>query len=77
MSNRFNWPINRNLSGATTPSQSELGSDGNKAVLHIPQGSSNTAAPSSGCLMLYSGHFMDESYFSADMQSVYSTASAD
>ena len=32
-------PIDRTLSGATTPGQSELGSDGNKEVLHIPQSS--------------------------------------
>ena len=31
------WPIDRTLSGATTPSQSGPGSDGNEGVLHIPQ----------------------------------------
>ena len=34
------WPINRALSGATTPGQSEPGSDGNEGVLCIPQISS-------------------------------------
>ena len=30
-------PIDRTLSGATTPGQSEPKSDGNKEVLHIPK----------------------------------------
>ena len=36
------WPIDRTLSGATTLGQSGPGSDGNKAVLRIPQSSSIT-----------------------------------
>ena len=36
------WPIDRAESGATTPSPSGSGSDGNKRVLHIPQISSIT-----------------------------------
>ena len=35
-------PIDRILSGAPTPGQSGLGSDGNDEVLHIPQNSSIT-----------------------------------
>ena len=31
------WPIDRTLSGATTLSESEPGSDSNKGVLYIPQ----------------------------------------
>ena len=31
------WPIDKTLSGTTTPSQSRLGSNGNEGVLHIPQ----------------------------------------
>ena len=31
------WPIDRTLSGATTPGQSGPGSDGSEEVLHIPQ----------------------------------------
>ena len=30
------WPIDRTLSGATTPGQSGPGSDGNTGVLRIP-----------------------------------------
>ena len=30
------WPIDRTLSGATTPGQSRPGSDGNEGVLYIP-----------------------------------------
>ena len=33
--------LDRGLSGATTPSQSGPGSDGNEEVVHIPQSSSN------------------------------------
>ena len=36
--------IDRTVSGATTPSQSRSGSDGNKGVFHIPQSSSITGA---------------------------------
>ena len=32
-----NWPIDRTLSGAASPSQSGLGNDGNEGVLRIPQ----------------------------------------
>ena len=68
------WPIARNLSGATIPSQSEPGSDGNKGVLTITQSSSISGASPSDCLMLYPGHSLWEgSYLSAKMQSVYST----
>ena len=37
MSNSYIWPQNRTQSGATTPSQSEPGNDGNVGVLYIPQ----------------------------------------
>ena len=38
------WPIDRTLLGATTPSQSGPGSDGNEELLHILQSSSITGA---------------------------------
>ena len=31
------WPIDRTLSGATTPGQSGHGSDGNEGMSYIPQ----------------------------------------
>ena len=34
------WPIDRTLSGATTPGQIGPGSDGSEGVLFIPQNSS-------------------------------------
>ena len=69
------WPIDRTLSGATTLNQSGPGSDGNKRV--IPQCSSIPGASPSDSLMLYTGHSGGESYSSAEMQFVYSTAPAD
>ena len=72
MSNSFIWPIDRNLSGITTPGQSEAESNGNKEVLHISQGSGIT-----DCLVSYLGHSLRRSYLSAETQSVYSTAPAD
>ena len=36
------WPIDRTLSGATTPGQRVPGSDGNERVLNIPQSRSIT-----------------------------------
>ena len=38
------WPIDRTLSSATTPGLCGLGSDGNKRVIRIPQGSCITGA---------------------------------
>ena len=52
------------------------GSDANKGVLHIPQTSSITGTSSSDCLVSYPGHSLGESYPSAKMQLVYSTAPA-
>ena len=43
------WPIDRTLSGATTPGQSEPGNNGNKGVLSIP------GTSPSDCLVLYPG----------------------
>ena len=60
------WPIDRTLSGAPTPGQIGLGSDGNKGVFHI------TGASASDSLVSYPGHSLRESYSSAEMQLVYS-----
>ena len=49
-------PIDRTLSGATTPGQSGPGSNGNAEVLRIPQSSSITGTSSSDCLLLYAEH---------------------
>ena len=63
------------LSGATTPGQSEPGSDGNKGVLRIPQSSSTAGTTPSDCLVSYPGHSLEGgSYPSAEAQSVCSTA---
>ena len=72
----FIWPIDRTLSGTTTPSQSGPGSNGNEGVLHVLQISKAGASPSDG-LMSYLGHSLEESYPSSEMKSVYSTAPAD
>ena len=43
------WPIDKTLSGATTPGQNWPGSNGNKGVLRIPQSSSiTTTSPFGG-----------------------------
>ena len=57
-------------------SQSGPGNNGNEGVLCIPQSSSITGASSSDCLVSYIGHSLGESYLSVEIQSVYSTASA-
>ena len=53
------WPIDRTLSSATTPVQSEPGSDGSEEVLCIPQSSSNTGTSPSDCLVSYLGHSLE------------------
>ena len=77
MSNSCIWPIDRALSGATTPEQSGPGSDGNEGILRVPQSTSICEASESDCLLSYPGHSLGESYPSAEMQSVYSVAPAD
>ena len=68
------WPIDRTLSVATTQGQSGPGSDGNEGVLHTSQSSRITGTLPSDCLVSYAGHSLGESYLSAKMQLVYSTA---
>ena len=59
------------------PLQSGPGSDGNEGALCIPQSSGITDASPSDYLVSYPGHSLRESYFSAEMQWVYSIAPAD
>ena len=78
MSNSSIQPIDKILSGATTPGLSGPGSDGNEGVLNIPKSSGTNGDSQLDCLMPYSRHLVGrESYPSAEMQSVYSTAPAD
>ena len=69
--------MDRTLSGATTSEESGPGSNGNEGVLRIPQSSSITGTSPSDCLVSYPGHLLGESYSSAEMQLVYSTALTD
>ena len=69
--------MNRTLSGATTPGQSGPGSDGNEGVLRIPQSSSISGASPSDCFLSLDTRWSRESYPSAEVASVYSTATAD
>ena len=64
------WPIDRTLSGATTLGQSGPGSNDREGVLHIP------GTSSLDCLVSYTGHSLEGSYPSAEMQLVYSVAPA-
>ena len=71
------WLIDRTLSGASTPGQSGPGSNSNEGVLHFPQIWKAEASPSD-CFVSLSGHSLGEgSYFSAEVQLVYSTARSD
>ena len=65
------WPIDIALSGATTASQSGTGSDGNKVLLSIPKISNITGVSPSDCLESYAVHSLEESYLSAEIQSVF------
>ena len=72
------WPIDRTLSGATIPRQSEPLSNGNEGVLCIPQSSSITRLSPSDCFALYAGHSLGRgSYPSLEVQSMYSTSPVD
>ena len=61
------WPIDRTLSGATTPGQSGHGSDDHEEVIDIPQSSSIIEVSPSDYLVLYPGHLLEESYSSAEI----------
>ena len=50
------WPIDRTISGATTPGHSAPGSNGIEGVLRIPQSPNITETSPSGCLVSYPGH---------------------
>ena len=52
-------------------------SDANEGVRCIPQSSSITGASPSDCLVSYPGHSLEQSYPSAEMQSMYFAAPAD
>ena len=75
---QFYLPIDRTLSGATTPGQSGPGSEDNEGALRILQSSSITGESLSNCLMSSRGHSFGEvgSHPSVEIQSVYSTAPA-
>ena len=64
-------PIDRTLSGATTPDQSGPGSEGNEGVLRIPQSSSITGASASDGLVSYPGHLLVESFLRRDTVGVF------
>ena len=73
----FIWPIDRTLSGATTPGQIGLGSDSSEGALRIPQSFSITGASPSDLLVSNTGHSFVGSYLSAEKLSVSSTVPAD
>ena len=77
MSNSFIWPIDRTLSGATTPGQSGPGSDWIEGELSIRLSSGITEVSASDCLMSYSRLIGGVSYPYSEIQSVYSAIPVD
>ena len=70
--NHFISPIDRLLSGVTTPGQSGPWINSSEAVLCIPQSSSII------CFLSYPGHlFLPPHTHTAEMQPVYSTSNTD
>ena len=55
--NSYIWPIDRTLTGITTPGQSETGDNDNEGLLHIPQ-STRTGKSLLDGLVLYPGLFL-------------------
>ena len=76
MSNSSFLPIDRTQSGATTPEQREHGSNGNEWVHHISQISKTGIFPSDGVIS-YLAHSLVGVLPLAEMQTVYSKATAD
>ena len=77
--NSSNEPIDGTLKSTTSPGQSGPESNGNEKVLYIPQYFRTGTSPSDNLVSYQETHRRDGkgSYFSAEMQSVYSTAQAD
>ena len=71
------WPIDRTLSGGLILGQSGPGNYVNEGAFWIPQISSIIGASPWDYLVLNVGHFLGESYFTAEMLSVYSATPAD
>ena len=65
MSNISIQPIDRTLSGATTPGQSGPESDGYEGVIRISQTSIITETSTSACIASYLGHSLECSCSSA------------
>ena len=68
-------PIDRTLSGATTPGQSRPGRDDSQGVFCIPQSSSITGTSPLDCFLIYLRVFLRAYY--AEGQSECSAAPAD
>ena len=75
MSHSSIWPIDRALSGTTTPGLSVPEGNTNEGVFRISQ--SITEASPSDCFVSYLGHTLEDSYPPAEMHSEYSEATAD
>ena len=73
--NSYIWFIYRILTGTTTQGQCGSESNGNEGVLYISQISRTGTSSSDGLGLYLDTH--GESYPSAEMQSVYSTAPAE
>ena len=69
-------PKDRDLSGATIPGQSRLGSNGNEGVLRMSQNLSITGTSPSDCFESFTGHSLGGTYSSSEVQSMYSIAPA-
>ena len=70
------WPIDRALSGATTPEQSGPVSDDNEGVIRISWGSSIIGTSPSDCLVWYRRHSLGGG-LTLCKELVYSIAPAD
>ena len=76
--NSYFWLIDGTLTGSTPLGQNEPGSNSNEGVFHIPQRSKTRTSPSDAVYChIQDSRWVGESYPSAEMQSVYSTASTD
>ena len=72
------WPIDRTLSSATTPGQRADGSDANEEVLCISQSSCITGELHHKIGLIWClVHLLQESYPSAEMQSMYTSVPVD
>ena len=64
------WPVDRTISGATTPGQSGPGNNSIEGVICILQSSSSSKFTQLDCLLSYPGHLLGGGLISSKLNAI-------